>query len=259
MTTLYDSIGHNYGRTRSADPRIAGRIFELLELPTGSRILDVGAGIGNYSLAMAQRGLGVTALEPSSVMRAQRKEHPQLQWTEGSAETLPFSDQSFAGAILTLSLHHFADWLLALRELLRVVGDGPIVILIYTPDSGGKFWLHDYFPRLFSKDREKFPTKAEMEAFLSLEDRQLAAERFFLPPDLQDNFGAAAWATPERYLDEGYRSGISTFSYLGQEELDQGLKQLSADLESGKWDARHGKLREQEYLDVGYVFWKIGV
>ena len=45
----YDSIGKTYTRTRHADPRITRAILDALDLPSGSRVVDVGAGTGNDS------------------------------------------------------------------------------------------------------------------------------------------------------------------------------------------------------------------
>ena len=39
-----------------ADPKIVDAIVELLGVPPGSAIADVGAGTGNYSCALARRG-----------------------------------------------------------------------------------------------------------------------------------------------------------------------------------------------------------
>ena len=52
-STTYDSIGSNYNQNRTADHRVLMVIEELLELPLGSVIADVGAGTGNYSNALA--------------------------------------------------------------------------------------------------------------------------------------------------------------------------------------------------------------
>jgi protein-L-isoaspartate O-methyltransferase len=51
--SLYDKIGRNYPTHRQADPRLTASILELLSLPEASEIADVGAGTGNYSLALA--------------------------------------------------------------------------------------------------------------------------------------------------------------------------------------------------------------
>ena len=77
--TLYDSIGVGYSETRRADPRIVRGLCEALDLPDSATILDVGAGTGKYSRALADRGFTVLAIEPSEVMRAQSIPHRRVR------------------------------------------------------------------------------------------------------------------------------------------------------------------------------------
>jgi protein-L-isoaspartate O-methyltransferase len=70
-STPYDSIGRNYNQNRTADHRVLAAINELLELPLGSAIADVGAGTGNYSNALADLGYKLEAVEPAGEMRRQ--------------------------------------------------------------------------------------------------------------------------------------------------------------------------------------------
>ncbi len=258
MTAIYDSIGKSYTATRAADPRITERLVALLGLQVGSKVLDVGAGTGNYSYALAEAGFQVMALEPSKVMRDQGKQHGRLSWMEGIAEDLPFGSRSFDGVVMTLCLHHFTDWKAALREASRVVGAGPIVILSFDPEYESEFWLFDYFPALAEQSQIWFPRVTEMEEFVR---EQLCGgiqlHRFPLPPDLKDHFAAAGWSRPEIYLDETYRSGISHFSMIDQEQVAKDLERLSDDLKSGRWDQRYGELRNSKSLDVGFIFLKL--
>ena len=157
MSAIYNKIGTGYNTTRRADSRIVDRIVELLDLPSGSRILDVGAGTGSYSRALADRGYEMTALEPSSVMREQADESLSISWVEGSAESLSFADDSFDGAILILCIHHFTDLTIAFSEIRRVVPFGPIVIFTYDPVAIDDPWLFDYFPAFKEQIRNSFP------------------------------------------------------------------------------------------------------
>ena len=52
------------------------------------------------------------------------------------------------------------------------------------------------------------------------------------------------------YLDAGVRGAISTFSKIG--DVDAGLARLRGDLGDGTWERRHGHLRRQSELDLGY-------
>ena len=51
-------------------------------------------------------------------------------------------------------------------------------------------------------------------------------------------------------LDPTVRAAISSFSIMKQ--TDEGLAALKADLESGAWENRYGKVLQQSALDCGY-------
>ena len=70
-TPVYEKIGIACNANRHADPRLVERIIGLLDLPAGSVIADIGAGVGNYANALADQGFKVQAVEPSAEMREQ--------------------------------------------------------------------------------------------------------------------------------------------------------------------------------------------
>jgi hypothetical protein len=45
---------------------------------------------------------------------------------------------------------------------------------------------------------------------------------------------------------------MSGFALLDPEHVQRGVARLAADLRSGRWEARHGALRQRESLDLGY-------
>jgi len=75
MDPHYDTIGKTYSVTRTEDPRITQWLIKLLSLEKGSSVIDIGAGTGNYSWALAEHGFNVSAVEPSQAMRNQAKPH----------------------------------------------------------------------------------------------------------------------------------------------------------------------------------------
>ncbi len=50
---IYNEIGEHYSKYRRADPRLVEAIVDLLDIPKGSIVAEVGAGTGNYSRAGA--------------------------------------------------------------------------------------------------------------------------------------------------------------------------------------------------------------
>lgn len=259
MTAEYDRIGKTYSSTRAADPRITHRLIDLLGLEAESSLIDIGAGSGNYSYALAQQGFKVMAVEPSQTMREQAQPHPDLQWQAACAEALPFADNSFDGAVMTLCLHHLADWKEGIREALRVSGNGPLVIFAFDIEHKSNFWLFDYFPEFIELDRDWSATIGELKAFSEDQpDCGFECFPFPLPKDLQDHFAAAGWARPEIYLQEKYRRGISSFSRLDADVIEERIGKLEADLANGDWQIKYGELLEHDYYDRGYVFLRIG-
>jgi ubiquinone/menaquinone biosynthesis C-methylase UbiE len=195
MQVIYDTIGSTYGQTRRADERIVARIIHHLDLKPGSRILDVGAGTGSYSFALADRGFEITALEPSTVMTSHASDHPRVSWVTASAESLPFKSASFDAAILILCIHHFSDFQQALKEVQRVVGDGSILFFTYDPSAVEAPWLFDYFPVFRTQIRQAFPSTDCIASLLD-SGRRMSIHPFLLPDDLKDSFAGADGSIP---------------------------------------------------------------
>lgn len=74
MKPLYDDTGKEYDTTRKADPELAQRLRNHLQVSDGSRVLDIACGTGNYTIALANSGLLMTGVDISEEMisKAQR-------------------------------------------------------------------------------------------------------------------------------------------------------------------------------------------
>ena len=242
MNPIYQKIGSGYSATRRSDSRIVDRIVELLDLAPGSRVLDVGAGTGSYASALTKRGYQVTALEPSSVMREQAEEDSSVSWVEGSAESLPFADDSFDAAILILCVHHFTDLPAAFAEVRRVVPVGPVVIFTYDPAAIENPWLFQYFPIFREQIQSSFPQMELIRSFIRDCFAGAAWRRLIRSSpisssydhDLSDGFAGAAWRYPERYLEQEYQPrwhvGLSTTRKRSPlSPLEEGLAKLASE------------------------------
>lgn len=256
-TVLYNTIGRTYVRSRRADPRIVDLLVQWLNLPTGSSVADIGAGTGNYTNALAERGFHMIAVEPSPVMRAQAAPHPNVRWLEGSAEQLPLNDAAVRGIVSTLALHHFTDLAQAFREMDRVSGAGPLVLFTFdiTAVRETSLWMRDYWPSLFSDADPSFPPLSEVAHLAeTATGRTVQIVPFLLPPDLADLFMVSGWQRPELYLDADVRAGISTFARAASDVVEEGVERLRSDLEKGHWEERYGAVRHLSEFDAGYRF-----
>jgi ubiquinone/menaquinone biosynthesis C-methylase UbiE len=253
--TLYDSIGRNYNNHRTADPRIISAIRDMLNLPTGSTVADIGAGTGNYSNALSNSGYKMIAVEPSDLMRKQAVTNKGVTWLSGTAELIPLLDNSVNGVIIILAFHHFSDTKKAVQELARICPEGPIVIFTMDPRESEKFWFNDYFPEIARHVVKTFPPVNETIKLIATQNRWSAmVKKIPLPDDLTDMNMCSGWNRPEIYLDEKMRENTSGFALASPEHVQKGLVKLRKDLNSGEWDKKYGFLKKLDCFDAGFRF-----
>ena len=117
------------------------------EIPMRSAI-DVGAGTGRHALALAGRGVAVTAVDPSREMLAIARRKAEaagldVDFHVGAVEDgLPAENGRFDFLMCALTLCHVADIHQAVRELARVVRPrGLILVTDIHPDvANGLGW-----------------------------------------------------------------------------------------------------------------------
>ena len=127
--------------------------------------------------------------------------------------------------------------------------DVSVVVLTWDQPVWETFWLvREYFPSIRDLDRPRAVGPSELlEAFGGGEVVPVS-----VPHDCADGFHGAFWRRPQAYLDPQIRAGISTFALLSQSDLDDGLRRLAEDLDSGAWARRHDDLSRLDEMDLGY-------
>jgi SAM-dependent methyltransferase len=85
-------------------------------------VLDVGCGEGQFLCRAAARGISATGID-SNPERVARTRENGLDTLHASAQSLPFADLSFDGAVCERSAHHFSDLAAGLAEAIRVARD----------------------------------------------------------------------------------------------------------------------------------------
>lgn len=237
----YGRIGGGYVGYRQPDPRIARAIRSALG--DAKTVVNVGAGAGSYE----PTELEVTPVEPSTTMRLQRPPHLAAA-VDATAENLPFADDSFDAALATFTVHQWSDLEAGLAEMRRVAR-GPVVILSCDPARVQKFWLNDYAPAVLATEARRYPSPARIEATLG----PLDVQSIPIPFDCADGFNEAYYGRPELLLDPGAREANSAWSFVARDEADAAVARLAADLASGAWDERYGRLRETPEFEGSLV------
>ena len=106
---------------------------------SGSRILEIGAGTGRYSIALAREGMNVTAVELVTgnlqILRENSKGIPSISSYEGDATDLSlFDDNSFDVTLVFGPMYHLYDPLdvnRAIDEAIRVTRPGGVLLFAF--------------------------------------------------------------------------------------------------------------------------------
>jgi demethylmenaquinone methyltransferase/2-methoxy-6-polyprenyl-1,4-benzoquinol methylase len=133
---MFDGVARRYdflndllslGRTK-AWRRVA---TATISPKAGMKILDIAAGTGSSSRPLADAGANVTPLDFSKgMLDAGRKRHPDLNFTQGDALNLPFTDGEFDVTTISFGLRNTANTQSALREALRVTKAGGRIVVV---------------------------------------------------------------------------------------------------------------------------------
>ena len=143
----------------------------------GDRVLEVGAGTGRYSHALARQGYTVDAVElighNIDVFQNNTQPGENISITQGNALDLSaFSDNTYDITLLLGPLYHLytkADKRQALREAIRVTRPGGVIFAAYVISDGclldegflrGNINVAEYV-KTGLLDRETFAAKSE--------------------------------------------------------------------------------------------------
>src|SRR5690606_33009557 len=106
----------------------APRVADAAGLQTGHRVLDVACGTGVLAREAARRvgpqgfvwGLDLD----DGMLTVAGRRAPEIEWRQGTAESLPYADRSFDAVVSQFGLMFFPDRTKALREMQRVLRPG---------------------------------------------------------------------------------------------------------------------------------------
>ncbi|MFI5892213.1 class I SAM-dependent methyltransferase [Actinoplanes sp. NPDC051513] len=128
-------------------------------LPAGRpRVLDLGAGTGKLTRQIADRGLAVTAVDPSEGMLGRLAlTVPGVPALIGSAESIPLPACS-ADAVLVAQAWHWVDPGRAVPEVARILSPGGRLGLIWNLRDESVPWVHRLGEIIGNQERERQTT-----------------------------------------------------------------------------------------------------
>jgi ubiquinone/menaquinone biosynthesis C-methylase UbiE len=121
-----------------------GHVIRTLDLPPNSRVLELGAGWGNTTLALAQMGHNVTAIDCSqdfvNLMEARAaRVHATVHTHVGDFSAIRDLPGPFDAVLFFESFHHCTDHQDLLARLDRIVAPGGRVLFAAEP-------IEEHFP-----------------------------------------------------------------------------------------------------------------
>ncbi len=143
VRAMFDAIAPRYDllnrvMTFGLDRRWRRRAAAHLQLPTGSLVLDVAAGTGDFVHELEHQGLRAVATDLSWGMLAAG--HGPYARVQADARALPFATGAFDGITCGYALRNFTDLGATLAELARVVRPGGRVAVLEVAEPRGGLW-----------------------------------------------------------------------------------------------------------------------
>jgi demethylmenaquinone methyltransferase/2-methoxy-6-polyprenyl-1,4-benzoquinol methylase len=135
VSAMFDEVAPRYDLTNGVLSMGASPLWRIATVRAiapqpGERILDIAAGTGTSSAAIARTGADVVALDFSPGMIEEgRRRHPDLEFVEGDATKLPFADGEFDAVTVSFGLRNVEEPRTALAEMFRVLKPGGRLVI----------------------------------------------------------------------------------------------------------------------------------
>jgi SAM-dependent methyltransferase len=178
--TQHDVVRREFGQQAArfgeqgltlSDQGYLGWMVEQLDLQSHFEVLDVAAGTGHLSRAIAPHVQHVVALDITPEMLAQARREAELQgltnvvFEPGEAEHLRYANDAFDLVVTRFSLHHFSDVGGPVQEMGRVCRRGGKVAVIdmISPDDAAVALTYNHLERLRDPSHVRALTADELQ------------------------------------------------------------------------------------------------
>ncbi|MFP7762250.1 bifunctional demethylmenaquinone methyltransferase/2-methoxy-6-polyprenyl-1,4-benzoquinol methylase UbiE [Marisediminicola sp. LYQ134] len=135
VSSMFDQVARGYDRTNAMlslgnDALWRVATVRAVAPKRGELVLDLAAGTGTSSVALAKTGAIVTAADFSpGMIQVGRTRHPEIEFVEADATALPFADASFDVVTISFGLRNVDQPKTALAEMFRVLKPGGRLVI----------------------------------------------------------------------------------------------------------------------------------
>jgi len=154
VSSMFDEVSPRYDFTNDLLSLGSSRLWRLATTRAiaprkGMRVLDVAAGTGTSSAAIASHGARVVAADFSEGMlavgRQRQGENELIEFVHADATELPFADNEFDAVTISFGLRNVNEPKKALAEMLRVTKPGGRIVICEFSHPPLAFIRHPYF------------------------------------------------------------------------------------------------------------------
>ena len=197
VAAMFDDVAPRYDRTNTVlslgrDRGWRRAVAETVGLAPGERALDLAAGTGTSSAAIAGYGGDVVACDFSLGMLRAGGIRPRVTRVAGDGLRLPFRDGSFDAVTISFGLRNLHDPDAGLAELLRVTKPGGrLVVCEFSAPTWGPFrrvYL-EYLMRALPAVARRVSSNPDAYVYLAESIRAWPSQR-----ELADRVAEAGWS-----------------------------------------------------------------
>jgi SAM-dependent methyltransferase len=141
LRAVFDEDAELYDRARPGYPdALFDDLFTLAGIGAGSRVLEIGCGTGQATMALAERGCAVIAVElGANLARAAARNlagYPDAQVVVSAFEDWPLPDQPF-DAVVAFTAFHWVDQSLGIDKVAGALRSGGAFATVTTDHVAG--------------------------------------------------------------------------------------------------------------------------
>jgi ubiquinone/menaquinone biosynthesis C-methylase UbiE len=224
---LYDKVGASdrYDAARSL-PEASLKLWldeikNALPIQPRRGILDLGCGTGRFTEALQRTfRCRVIGVDPSSTMleRARLAGAPDVEWAQGSAESIPLPAEDIDCVFMSQAYHHIKDVPGALREVGRVLASGGYFMIRNGTQESSEdaLWLK-FFPSAAELDRARMPKRVDVIAQAERHGFKLLTQKCVV-----QRFAESY----RQYCDKIGGRGLSALIAISDKDFAEGMENL---------------------------------
>jgi len=220
----YDPLAEAFAAHRRVDGAALDALLRVGRVGPSSRVLEIGCGTGNYSIALGEAtGARCCGLDPSRKMLAiARARSAAIPFVQGTAEALPFPDALCDLVFFVDVAHHLNDPVRSLTEAVRVARPAGAVCVVTEDEPALRARLHArYFPEVVAIELARYPTIERLRGILRATGcERVEEQRTVSPLSVRDI---------RPYRDRAF----SSLHHIPDEAHHRGLERMRRDLEAG--------------------------